>query len=359
MILHNPYTPTITQATFKGCADDFFVHEMMEIDFDGQGEHCWFFIQKTNLNTAFVTELLAKWANIPSKDIGFSGLKDRRAVTKQWFSLRLPKKTLPDESFADFAKPLLKDDETLTVLAWHWHSKKLNRGTHKANRFIITLKDVQGDKTAINAQLHTIKQRGVPNYFGEQRFGKDGDNLPKALSFFEKLLATDKSYRPHKKDRNKHALYISVAKSAIFNALLSRRVLMKCWDTPINGDVFNLDGTGSVFCADIDDTIMARLHAGDIHPAGMLYGTGKRLSDMQALSLENETLTQFDTFVRGLDKIDTKCSYRALRLLVRDFEWTWQNDDLTLQFVLPTGSFATSVLSAMMKNAPTPQPAQA
>lgn len=353
MTLTNPYTPTITQATVKACADDFIVQEMMDIAFDGQGEHCWIFIQKTNLNTAFVAELLAKWADIPAKDVGFSGLKDRRAITSQWFSLRLPKRRLPASDFVDFAQALLKDDETLTILTQHWHGKKLNRGTHKHNRFIITLKDVQGDKSAIDAQLSAISTHGVPNYFGEQRFGKDGNNLPQAVAFFEKLLSTDKPYRPHKKDRNKHALYISTAKSAIFNALLAKRVLMGCWDSPVSGDVFNLNGTGSVFCADIDDTIKARLMAGNIHIAGILYGTGKRLSSDEALSLENEVLNDFTTFKDGLEKIGASGAYRPLRLMVDELVWSWQDDCLHLQFILPTGAFATSVLSALMhQNAP-------
>lgn len=361
MILANPHTPTITQAIFKACADDFVVQEIMDISFDGQGEHCWLFIQKTNLNTAFVAKLLATWANIAPKDVGFSGLKDRRAITDQWFSLRLPNKRLPSLDFINFAKDFLKDDEKLTLLAQHWHGKKLNRGTHKANRFTITLKDVQGDKTAIDAQLALIKTCGVPNYFGEQRFGKDGNNLPQAVAFFQKILSTDKPYRPHKQDRNKHALYISAAKSAIFNALLSQRVLMGCWDTPIDGDVFNLNGTGSVFCAKIDDVIMARLATGDIHPAGILYGTGNRLSSNQALMMENEILAQFSTFKDGLTKIGAKCSYRPFRLMAHEFQWSWQDDNLRLTFTLPTGAFATSIISNLMmdENAPTRPPAQA
>ena len=356
MTLTNPYTPTITQATFKARADDFIVQEMMNIDFDGQGEHYWIFIQKTNLNTAFVAELLAKWAQIPLRDVGFSGLKDRRSISNQWFSLRLPKRTLPPSSFMDFVKEFLKYDEKLIILAQHWHGKKLNRGTHKANRFIIALKNVQGDKTAINTQLALIKKHGVPNYFGEQRFGKSGNNLPQAVAFFEKLLATDKPYRPHKKDRNKHALYISVAKSAIFNALLAKRVSLGCWDKPINGDVFSLNGTKSVFYADIDDSIMARLATGDIHLAGILYGTGSRLSSGEALVLENEILSKFTTFTNGLVKIDAICSYRPLRLVAHEFSWSWQDDDLCLEFILPTGSFATSIISALMTNESTPTP---
>lgn len=278
MTFISPYIPTIKQATFKAHTNDFVVHELLDIAFDGQGEHCWFFIQKTNLNTDFVAKLLAKWANIVPNDVGFSGLKDRRAITKQWFSLRMPKRALPETPFEVFAKPSLHDDESIGILHTHWHGKKLNRGTHKANHFDITLRDVAGDKAQIDAQLKIIATRGVPNYFGEQRFGKDGNNLSQAEQFFIKIIQSNKPYRPHKKDRFKHALYISTAKSVIFNTLLAKRVQMDLWDKPMAGDVFNLNGTGSVFCADIDNAIIQRIATGDIHPAGILYGTGKRLA---------------------------------------------------------------------------------
>ncbi|MDO4895839.1 MAG: tRNA pseudouridine(13) synthase TruD [Moraxella sp.] len=347
MNLISPYAPTIKQATFKACADDFVVHEIMNIDFDHQGEHLWLFIQKTNLNTEFVARLLAKWTNITPNDVGFSGLKDRQAVTYQWFSLRLPKKQLPPSSFEGFAQAFLNDDESLNVIQQHWHGKKLHRGTHKANHFNITLKSVVGDKTSINEQLKLLQTQGVPNYFGEQRFGKNGNNLSQSTRFFEKLLGTDKPYRPHKKDRHKHALYISTAKSTIFNALLAKRVQMRCWDKPINGDVFNLNGTRSVFCADIDDTIRQRMTTGDIHPAGILYGTGKRLASSWALALENDVLAEFKLLVDGLSKIDAKLDHRPYRLMIDELIWQWQDDTLTLSFTLPTGSFATAVLFAI------------
>lgn len=347
MTFISPYIPTIKQATFKACADDFMVREILDVAFDGQGEHCWFFIQKTNLNTDFVAKLLAKWANIVPNDVGFSGLKDRRAITEQWFSLRLPKRELPATPFEVFAKSSLHDDESISILHTHWHGKKLGRGTHKANHFNIILKDVIGDKVQIDAQLGMIATRGVPNYFGEQRFGKDGNNLPQAEQFFTKILQSDKPYRPHKKDRHKHALYISTAKSAIFNALLAKRVQMDLWDKPMTGDVFNLNGTGSVFCADIDNTITQRLTTGDIHPAGILYGTGKRLATAQAFELEQEILATFGVFCDGLTKIDAKLSHRPYRLLLDNLTWQWQDDTLALSFALPTGSFATSVLSAI------------
>lgn len=347
MQLISPHTPTIECAIFRQAPCDFVVHEMMDIAFDGVGEHHWLFVQKTNLNTEFVAKLLAKWANIAPSGVGFSGLKDRRAIAYQWFSLHLPKRQAPTLPLETFLQQTLRDDEHLKILQSHWHTKKLNRGTHKANHFDIALHKVVGNHTAINAQLQHLSTHGVPNYFGEQRFGNDGNNLIQASEFFDKLLCTQAPYRPHKKDRHKHALYISCAKSAIFNALLTQRVQMNCWDRAMEGDVFNLDGTGSVFCADIDENIINRLKMGDIHPAGILYGKGKRLTTTKALNLENEVLAQFELFTQGLIKIDARLSHRPYRLMIDNLTWRWQDDTLRLSLTLPTGAFATSVLACL------------
>ncbi len=349
-----PFTPVITHALMKKYANDFIVKELMNIDFDGTGEHLWIYVKKTNMNTAFVVKLLSKWANIKPIDIGFSGLKDRHAVTYQWFSLRLPKKTLPNMDFHDFihnqkTNGALHHDESLELLTSSWHGKKLNRGTHKFNSFCITLRDVSGDKRAIDDLLAIIKDKGVPNYFGEQRFGNDGNNILNAHHFFKSILANNKPYKLHKKDINKHSIYISTAKSVIFNTLLGKRILDNHYDTPITGDVFNLSGTGSVFCDVIDENILKRLSDKDIQITGLMFGTGKRLSRDDARALENDVLNLPDLqiFRDGLLKVGTQISHRPLCLLPQDLSWHWDNDCLILQFTLPTGGFATSVLSAL------------
>ncbi len=349
-----PFAPAITHALMKKYADDFIVKELLDIEFCGTGEHLWVYIKKTNVNTAFMVKLLSQWANIKPVDIGFSGLKDRHAVTYQWFSLRLPKKSLPDMDFDTFihtqkTNGVLHHDEHIELLNSSWHSKKLSRGTHKFNEFHITLRNVLGDKLAIDDLLNTIKENGVPNYFGEQRFGNDGNNIVNAQHFFQSILAKNKPYKPHKKDIHKHSIYISTAKSLIFNTLLGKRILDHHYDTPITGDVFNLSGTGSVFCDVIDETLLKRLADKDIHIASFMFGTGKRLSADDARALENKVLDLPDLQILrdGLLKVGTQISYRPLRLLPQELLWHWDNDCLVLQFTLPTGGFATSVLSAL------------
>ena len=140
---HRPFAPAIISADFKTYPADFIVKELMDVDFSGQGEHLWVHVCKVGMNTAFVAKLLANWANISIRDVGYSGLKDRHAQTYQWFSLRLPKRGLPTTDFDEFIKEYLKEGECLTLIAHHWHDKKLHRGTHKANAFTITLRQAR------------------------------------------------------------------------------------------------------------------------------------------------------------------------------------------------------------------------
>lgn len=340
----------ITSATFKDTPTNFIVRENLDLDFDGQGEHLWLYIEKIGMNTAFVARLLAEWAEIGVRDVGYSGLKDRHAQTFQWFSLRLPNKTAPQMAFAKFVADKLHTNESIAILDEHWHGRKLGRGTHKSNHFTITLRHVIGDKTAIDEKLTHIQQAGVPNYFGEQRFGNDGNNLAKAQSFFEKLLASPKPYKPLKKDLERHSLLISSARSHLFNEILALRVADGTWDQAVAGDVFNLDGTGSIFTADIDETITARLAKHDIHPTIALYGTGDNKASQSALALENSVFddNKNATLIKGLQKVNAKMLRRATRLMVRDLSWQWKDDVLTLSFALPKGTFATVVLGALI-----------
>lgn len=350
MAYSQPFLPSIKQADFKSSPSDFIVKENLTLDFSGHGEHLWLHIEKINLNTEFVAKLLAKWANIPARDVGFSGLKDRHGKTDQWFSLRLPKSQLPSQALSDFVSNKLNDGESLNVLQQIWHLKKLNRSTHKSNDFIVTLKNVVGDKTAIDHQLKHICSTGIPNYFGAQRFGKHGNNLDHAQVFFDKILNSDKPYRP---DRyNKDDIYISTARSALFNAILETRVQQNTWRTAITGDVFMLSGTNSIFCSDINNELQNRINQADISPTAVLYGTGEPRHHSESLALQDSIINQekFSTFKNGLLKINAKLSYRPLCLFIQNLAWQWQDDTLTLSFTLPSGSYATSFLDTICAN---------
>lgn len=369
--LAQPYPAPISKANFKGSSSDFQVDELLELALSGEGEHLWLLIKKTGINTNFVAEQLAKWAKIPSRDVGYSGLKDRQAVTTQWFSLRIPKGQLPETTFEDFINASTlksnaeankhsgtKAQESVEVLQQAWHSKKLNRGTHKANRFAIRLTDIQLNSSVAKTTSHVdevlthIAKAGVPNYFGEQRFGRQGNNLATALEWFEH--GTIHGRNPHpKKSRDLQSLLLSSARSAIFNQIVSARVERDSWDTGLAGEVFNLNGSGSVFGTEaMDEELQQRLISGDIHPTAPLWGLKNDKVVGEAKALEDKIIAQnpiLQRLAQGLENKDLKTMRRAVRLPVDDLQWSWIDEQtLLLKFSLPTGTFATSVLANLV-----------
>lgn len=369
-LLPQPNTPPIKHAIYKAKPEHFIVEEQLNIDLTKHGEHYWLLVKKIGINTTHIATQLAKWAKIPARDVGYSGLKDRHAVTTQWFSLRLPTGKLPDKPFA------ICDDENdgknkeyAEVLQADWHNKKLNRGTHKANRFVLTLTEVMGDKDEIEKTLTFIATNGVPNYFGEQRFGRDGNNIASVLEWFEqgtlngKPVPTVKNGRLNKRDKqiarkNKElqSILLSAARSAIFNQITAKRVQDGSWNTGMDGEVFNLAGTGSVFVSDtLDDELKKRLETKDIHPTGAMWGIAntKTMPTGQAKTLEEDVIKHNDTLQKlanGLVEKEIKTMRRPLRLLVNDLSWQWNNKKtLTLDFKLEAGSFATSVLAGLIE----------
>jgi tRNA pseudouridine13 synthase len=365
--LPQPMKPPIKQALYKAKPEDFVVNERLEVDFTGEGEHLWLHIKKSGINTAYLAKLLSEWADIPLRDVGYSGLKDRQALTTQWFSLRLPKKQKPD---SDFAPVDIKEHETVKIIAEHWHNKKLNRGTHNANQFVITLRDIEfakdqtlGDKSSVEQHLQTISKTGVPNYFGPQRFGFGGNNIREALNLFARPLKSTSSAKKKNKRksalREQNSMELSAARSLIFNQILAARVQDGSWNTGLNGEVFNLNGSGSIFASEhMDETLQARVASGDIHPTAVMWGAGNDKVAGDAAELEN-TVVQQDALLAalatGLEQREVKAQRRALRLPVEDLSWRWADEQdeeqtLVLSFTLTTGSFATSVLASVVEH---------
>lgn len=361
--LPQPTLPPIKQATYKTHNTDFVVNEILPLDFTGEGEHLWLHIEKSGVNTAYLAKLLSEWAEIPLRDVGYSGLKDRHALTTQWFSLRIPKKQLPESEFAPVD---ISANESVNILAQHWHNKKLNRGTHRANQFIITLRNTElenDDKSSVEQQLQNISTTGVPNYFGPQRFGWNGNNIREALALFARPTPENrpqpKKSKRKRAPREQNSMELSAARSLIFNEILAARVRDGSWNTGLTGEVFNLDGSGSIFTSEaIDDTLRARVASGDTHPTGVLWGIANDKVSAVAAQLENDVVQNNGLLTQlaiGLEKRDVKAQRRALRLPIEALSWEWrdeQNTDeqtLVLNFTLTTGSFATSVLASLVK----------
>ena len=228
------------------------------------------------MNTAFAAKRIAAWAGVAESAIGYAGLKDRHAVTRQRFSVGCRRRSRRRSTRCN--------PTSLRVLDHAWHARKLPRGALAGNRFELRLRDVAGDAAAIDARLAALRERGVPNAFGEQRFGREGGNLDKALAMFA----------GRRVKREERSLLLSAARSALFNDILARRVAEGSWDRGLDGEVWMLAGSHSVFGPEpLDDTLRARAEAFDIHPTGAMWGAGELRSTGAVQALETGVAAGF------------------------------------------------------------------
>jgi len=304
-------------SAIRSTPEDFQVTEELGYEFTGDGEHDFLWVEKTGGNTEWVARQLARFAEVPAKDVGYAGLKDRHAVTRQWFSV--PRWHNPDWSLVDI--------EGVSVLDVQCHNRKLRRGAHKANRFVIVLRgeglSAHGD--ALLKRVELVRDAGVPNYFGEQRFGRDGNNLALA----------DAWSAGKRLPRHKRSIAISTIRSFVFNEFLHARVTDGSWSTLLPGDKANLDGTGSVFDVEsVDDELTRRCTEMDIHPAGELVGDGSECDN--------------EKWLAALEKARVESGTRSLRLRASDLETNSGDDSIELSFTLGRGAYATSVLRELV-----------
>jgi tRNA pseudouridine13 synthase len=312
---------------------DFRVDEDLGFAPDGEGEHLLLRVQKTDTNTEWAARRLAELAGVPQRDLGYAGLKDRRAVTTQWFSLPRPRTGEPDWSALA--------GEGIEVLEVHPHRRKLRRGSLAGNRFSIRVRDLAVDAGALTARVEAIRARGVPNYFGEQRFGHGGANLARADALF--------AGRIRRPSRHQRGLWLSAARSQVFNAVLAERVVAEDWDAPRPGDCLNLAGSHSFFLAEtIDAETAARVAALDLHPTGPLWGAGELPSAGDVREMEARVAAGFPGWCAGLAAADLRQERRALRLPVADLEIEPGDGGLLLAFGLPAGAYATAVLRELI-----------
>ena len=291
---------------------DFRVTEHLGWEPDGTGEHDYLWVEKIGANTEWIARQLASYAGVPPKDVGYSGLKDRHAITRQWFSV--PRWHSPN--WDKFAL------EGVSVLKVARHARKLRRGAHKKNSFIITLRcNASVDHSLAAERLAVIADCGVPNYFGEQRFGRNGSNLPLVESW-----AAGKRLPRHKR-----GLAISVARAYLFNEELSTRVINNTWDELLVGDIANLDGSGSVFDVPaLTDELRLRCEQMDIHPAGRLAGEG----------LNRGPQNWQEAFKRAR----VEPAPRSYRLRIEELSHDVIDQGIVMHFTLVRGAYATSVL---------------
>ena len=199
--LRGAFGAPVLAARIRAQAEDFRVEELDGFEASGEGEHLLLTIEKCGMNTAFVAREIAHWAGVAEHAVGYAGLKDRHAVTRQRFSVQLPGREAPDVASLE--------RDGLRVLAQERHRRKLPRGALAGNRFELVLRDVAGDRAAIEERLAQVAAHGVPNAFGEQRFGHGGGNVNKALSMFA----------GRRVGREQRSLLLSAARSVLFSSL--------------------------------------------------------------------------------------------------------------------------------------------
>lgn len=321
--------PPLRSAELRVQPEDFAVEERLPFSLSGTGEHAWLRVRKRGLNTDQVARALARAAGVTRRDVGYAGMKDRHAVAVQWFSVHLPGRPDPDW--------LALDTPGIEVLEATRHTRKLQTGALAGNRFTITLRQCAGEPDRLAQRIEQVRVQGVPNYFGEQRFGRGGENIERARTMFSGAAVHD---------RHRRGIYLSAARSFLFNEVLARRVAGGSWDKAIEGEVFILNGTRSFFLPEkLDETIARRLREFDIHPSGPLWGQGDLPTRDAARALEQAIADAEPVLVAGLAQAGLRQERRALRLIPSDLRAEWLDATaLRLEFALPAGTFATALL---------------
>lgn len=300
------YGELTASADFRTEPEDFQVDEFLGFEPLGEGEHVYLHVCKRGENTAWVAEKIAELAGVRVMDVGYCGRKDRHAVTAQWFSVYLPKPEMEPDWQA-------LNSDTIHLLSAARHTHKLRRGDHQKNHFVIRLRNVvTPDKAALEQKLKQVLAEGVPNYYGEQRFGRDGNNLNEAQA----ILVDRKQIR----DKQRRSLYLSAARSYLFNLVVAARVAAGNWKTLIEGEPESV-------------------------PTAPLWGRGRALSQGALAELEHIALNPLSSWCNGLEHAGLTQERRPLVLKPDNPGWKWEGDDLILSFALGSGEFATTILA--------------
>lgn len=336
-----------TSGKIKQSLDDFQVDESLSFEPSNKGEHTLIQIKKTGLNTAFVAEEMAKFAKLPLRQISYAGRKDKYATTTQWFGVYYANR--PKCDWQQFAL------EGAKVQYLVQNDRKLRVGAIKCNRFTIYIRELSNfNEDDLTTRLELIKRHGVPNYFGNQRFGElikaDGSvQVGGNLQLAAKLLNGEEI-----RNRNKRSMAISALRSWLFNQFVSARIEEFKANDLIEGDALLLAGTNSFFNYSKEQSESAaslfnRLQQQDIFLSAPLWGKGELQSQDSAKEFEQQVSQAYPQVCQILAELGLEQQRRALLLFPQDFEAEISDNCLRLSFSLPTGCFATSVLREIAK----------
>ena len=322
--------PPKQTALLKAECADFVVKEQLGYDMSGDGEFVAVKVRKTDCNTLFVGEQLAKFAGISARNMSYAGLKDRKAVSEQWFSLQMPGQPTPD--FSQFS---LEGVEILDVTR---HQRKIRIGSLQGNHFEILLRNAK-ETDELKVRLDFLAKNGFPNYFTEQRFGRDGNNLTQALRWANGEINV--------KDRNKRSFYLSAARSEIFNLIVSKRMELNLAQQILVGDVLQLNGSHSWFVVDESEDLaqlQQRLAQQDVLLTAPLIGEEEK----SAVDFENEIFAQHQALFALMRQERMKAARRPILMQPQQFQWQFEPNGLRLQFALPAGSYATALIRELV-----------
>ena len=323
-------TPPKQTALLKAECADFVVKEQLGYDMSGDGEFVAVKVRKTDCNTLFVGEQLAKFAGISARNMSYAGLKDRKAVTEQWFSLQMPGQPTPD--FSQFS---LEGVEILDVTR---HQRKIRIGSLQGNHFEIFLRNAE-ETDELKVRLDFLAKNGFPNYFTEQRFGRDGNNLTQALRWANGEINV--------KDRNKRSFYLSATRSEIFNLIVAKRIELGLAQKVLNGDILQLNGSHSWFVVDESEDLaqlQQRLAQQDVLLTAPLIGEEEK----SAVDFEHEIFAQHQALFDLMRQERMKAARRAILMQPQHFQWQFEPNGLRLQFALPAGSYATALIRELV-----------
>lgn len=326
------------RAVIRTTPEDFQVDELPAYTPSGQGEHLYLTFRKRGLDTMTAVQMLARRLGVQARDSGTAGLKDRHAVTTQQASFPFP-----------IARPVPTADELsgdgITVLAVERHGNKLKTGHLRGNRFTLVLREIDpARRDELKSALEKLGVEGLPNRFGVQRFGRFGDNAEQARAWLSGQA------RPPRDQRVKRLLF-SALQSELFNKVLDRRIADGTWGTPLPGELLVSAGGGRALrLVDVTDLDEA-LRSGQLSPSGPIHGARMPRPEGEALAVEEAALAGCEGDRKLLDDARNlgEGARRALRLLPAEMQVEALEDatGLQIQFVLPKGAYATTVLEAV------------
>ena len=310
---------------------DFIVREELGYPLAGEGEFVAVKVRKTNANTLFVGEQLAKFVGISAKNMSYAGLKDRHAVTEQWFCLHLAGKETPD--FSTF------ECEGIEILEVTRHNRKIRTGALKGNHFELLLRDVV-ETDELKQRLNQLQEIGFPNYFTEQRFGRDGHNLTQAQRWASGEISV--------KDRKKRSFYLSAARSEVFNLVVSQRIADQQMQTVLLGDYLQLAGSNSFFEVKAEDLVQSqqRLDENDVLLTAPLIGENSL--EQNGNECEKAIVAQHKNLISLMKKERMNAARRAMLCKPQDLRWQFEPEGLRLTFFLNSGSYATGLVRELI-----------